>query len=91
MKAIIVGAGIGGLTAAVALRRVGTEVVVLERTRELREVGAGVALWANAIRVLRGLRLYEILSTGAEIGGEARAWCGRKLFSVPAENGPWPT
>ncbi len=44
LKAVVVGAGIGGLTAAIAQRRVGWEVVVYERAPELREVGAGISL-----------------------------------------------
>lgn len=52
MKAIIIGAGIGGLSCAVALRMIGWDVVVYERARELREVGAGISIWANAMRAL---------------------------------------
>lgn len=49
----IVGAGIGGLTLAIELRRQGVRADVYERTAELREVGAAVALSANATRLLR--------------------------------------
>jgi 2-polyprenyl-6-methoxyphenol hydroxylase-like FAD-dependent oxidoreductase len=52
VRVIIVGSGIAGLAAGIALRRVGIEVCVYERAPELREVGAGISLWANAIRVL---------------------------------------
>ena len=52
LRAVVVGAGIGGLTAAVALRRVGFDVAVYERADALREVGAGISLWANAFRAL---------------------------------------
>jgi 2-polyprenyl-6-methoxyphenol hydroxylase-like FAD-dependent oxidoreductase len=52
MRAIIVGAGIGGLSAALALRRVGVGVTVYERAPGLTEVGAGISLWANALRAL---------------------------------------
>src|SRR5204862_511626 len=41
--AVVVGGGIGGLAAALALRRIGHEVLVLERADELREVGAGLS------------------------------------------------
>ncbi len=47
-KVIVAGGGIGGLTAAIALRQKGFDVTVLERTAELREVGAGLLLAANA-------------------------------------------
>jgi 2-polyprenyl-6-methoxyphenol hydroxylase-like FAD-dependent oxidoreductase len=54
-QVVIVGAGVGGLCTAIALRRLGLGVVVLERAAELREVGAGISLCPNAMRVLRRL------------------------------------
>jgi thioredoxin reductase len=50
MKALIIGGGIGGLSAAIALRRVGIEGVVFEQADELREVGAGLSVWTNAVK-----------------------------------------
>ena len=61
MKVTIVGAGLGGLTAALALRQAGIDAEVYERASELREVGAGISLWANAIRALAKLGLGETL------------------------------
>jgi 2-polyprenyl-6-methoxyphenol hydroxylase-like FAD-dependent oxidoreductase len=85
-KAVVIGGGIGGLTAAISLRRAGVEAVVFERSPELREVGAGIALWANATKALRKLGLYEaVRDRAAEIGGETRTWLGRRLFAIPAE------
>ena len=55
MRVIVVGSGIGGLTAAIALRRVGIAATVYERAPALGEVGAGISLWANAIRALEHL------------------------------------
>lgn len=52
MRAIVIGSGIAGLAAALALRRVGVEVTVYERAPALTEVGAGISLWANALRAL---------------------------------------
>jgi 2-polyprenyl-6-methoxyphenol hydroxylase-like FAD-dependent oxidoreductase len=49
---VVVGGGIGGLASAIALRRAGWEVQVLERSDELREVGAGISLWPNALHAL---------------------------------------
>ena len=54
---LIAGGGIGGLTAAVALRRAGFEVEVFERAPEIREVGAGIAIQPNAVLALRRIGL----------------------------------
>lgn len=61
MRIIVIGAGIGGLAAALALRRSGFEVQVFEQATELREVGAGVQISPNATRILHRLGLEEPL------------------------------
>ncbi|HVE95259.1 MAG TPA: FAD-dependent oxidoreductase [Acidimicrobiales bacterium] len=48
----IIGGGIGGLTTALALLRQGVDCAVYERAPELHEIGSGVGLWPNAMRVL---------------------------------------
>jgi salicylate hydroxylase len=58
-RVAIIGGGIGGLTAANALIRAGIEVSVYESTPELREIGAGVALHPNAMKVLRSIGVEE--------------------------------
>ncbi len=58
---IIAGAGIGGLTAALALTRAGYRAVVLERASTLEEAGAGIQLSPNAMHVLTRLGLAEKL------------------------------
>jgi len=86
MRALVVGAGIGGLTAALTLRRAGVEVAVREQAPELREVGAGIQLAPNATRILERLGLREAL---ARVGVrpqtiEHRRWQdGRVLLRQP--------
>lgn len=80
-RGLVVGAGIAGLAAAIALQRTGREVVVLERAPELWEVGAGISLWPNAIRALRLLDLGEAVEAAGAPAHEAvfRSWRGRQL------------
>ena len=62
---VIAGAGIGGLTAALALAAKGFRVVVLEKAERLEEAGAGLQLSPNASRILIGLGLQERLAARA--------------------------
>jgi salicylate hydroxylase len=59
MRIIVIGAGIGGLTAALTLRRAGLDARVFEQAAELREVGAGIQISPNASRILNRLGLEE--------------------------------
>src|SRR3954447_4506490 len=56
-KALVIGGGIGGLTAAIALRRKGIEAHVYEAAPELRPVGKGIWVPTNAMQVLDRLGL----------------------------------
>jgi 2-polyprenyl-6-methoxyphenol hydroxylase-like FAD-dependent oxidoreductase len=58
-SAIVIGGGIGGLTAAVALRRVGWRVTVLERAARFGEIGAGITLLSNGLRCLEAIGLGD--------------------------------
>lgn len=64
---VVAGAGIGGLTASLALAAQGFRVVVLEKAERLEEVGAGLQLSPNASRVLVGLGLQPRLAGRAVI------------------------
>jgi 2-polyprenyl-6-methoxyphenol hydroxylase-like FAD-dependent oxidoreductase len=58
-SAVVVGGGIGGLTAAVALRQVGWRVTVLERAPVFGEIGAGITLLSNGLRCLDAIGLGD--------------------------------
>jgi 2-polyprenyl-6-methoxyphenol hydroxylase-like FAD-dependent oxidoreductase len=85
---LIVGAGIGGLAAAVALRRAGFPVLVLERAPDLREDGAALALGVNAMAALRELGVADaVLAAGRPIArGEIRTPRGDVLMAVEVED-----
>lgn len=61
MKTIVIGAGIGGLTTALALKQKGIDVDVYERSPVLTDVGAGISLWPNALKALYQLGLRPAL------------------------------
>jgi salicylate hydroxylase len=82
----VAGAGIGGLTAALALAARGFRVVVLEKAERLEEVGAGLQLSPNASRILISLGLKERLAARAVVPEaisimSARAGC--ELIRLP--------
>jgi salicylate hydroxylase len=90
-KILIAGAGIGGLTAALACLRLGFDVEVYEQASELKEVGAGLQLSANGNRVLYELGLEsELKRLSCEATGkEIRLWnTGEtwKLFDLGSES-----
>lgn len=65
-RVAIVGAGVGGLVTAAALRSRGFEVEIFERAPRLRQQGTGLGLWTNAVVALRELGLESLLSGIAE-------------------------
>lgn len=67
VRAVIIGAGIGGLAAAVALRRVAIDALVIERLQSIREVGAGLSIWPNAVNALRRLALDTSVMASASV------------------------
>jgi 2-polyprenyl-6-methoxyphenol hydroxylase-like FAD-dependent oxidoreductase len=80
----IVGGGIGGIAAAVALHQAGIDATVYERAPQLREVGAGMMLWPNATRVLRSFGLLEDVLTrsGSSTHFLVRASSGAVLMNI---------
>ncbi|WP_300392614.1 FAD-dependent monooxygenase [Henriciella sp.] len=86
-KALIAGGGIGGLTAALCLLRNGWSVHVLEAAPALQEVGAGLQLSPNAMKVIDALGLSEAIRTVAfepEALELRLGQSGRRVFSIPA-------
>lgn len=69
--AIVVGAGVGGLSAALALQRAGWGVTVFERRGEDGEAGSGISLWPNALRALADLDVDGLVTAGAALGGNS--------------------
>ncbi|HEX8283595.1 MAG TPA: FAD-dependent monooxygenase [Pyrinomonadaceae bacterium] len=92
MRILIVGGGIGGLAAALTLGREGFRATVFEQAPELLEVGAGIAVWPNAFRVMERLGLGgEVLGRAGRI--ERASWLGRdgttyKHFAFPETGSP---
>ena len=83
---MIVGAGIGGLTAAVALKQVGRDVVVFEQMDSLKEVGAGFTMNSNAVTAIRELGLdKQVEENGAELTRFVHHTRGGKVLAE------WPT
>ena len=80
----IVGGGIGGLAAAGFLRKAGLNVAVYEQAAELKEVGAGVVISPNAVRLLRRLGVLDRFLKAAvpiETGWEFRRWQDGSVLS----------
>jgi 2-polyprenyl-6-methoxyphenol hydroxylase-like FAD-dependent oxidoreductase len=90
-RGLIVGAGIAGLTAAIALRQKGIDALVFERADDVadQQVGAGIGLPFNAMRVYRALGLRETIEASGSLHDlyEFRSWRGRLLASWGAPPG----
>ena len=88
---IVAGAGIGGLTAALALVRSGFRVIVLEQAQRLEETGAGIQLSPNATRVLIDLGLADRLRPHVMAPLALRvltARSGREIVRLPLAEAP---
>ena len=77
----IIGGGIGGLTAALAFQQFGFQAEVFEQAPALLDVGAAIAIWPNAMRVLERLRLSEKILEKAGVIQEIR-WLDQDGFLI---------
>lgn len=98
MKVIVIGAGVGGTSAALALQKLGHEVVVYDRMRENRPVGAALSLWSNGVKVLNWLGLgAQVAALGGQMddmayydGYTGDEMCRFSLAPVTAQTGQRP-
>jgi salicylate hydroxylase len=94
LRAVVVGGGLGGLAAALALARAGVDVGVYEQAQQLAEVGAGVSLAPNGLRMLERLGVGEqVRQAGARyVSAQLRFSDGRAVrhepdqFTRPGQN-----
>lgn len=63
MRAIVIGAGIGGLSAAVALKKAGIDCTVFEAVKEMKPVGAAISIWPNGVKCMQHLGMGDIIET----------------------------
>jgi salicylate hydroxylase len=87
VRIAIVGGGLGGLAAALFLRRAGVQATVYEMAPELREAGAGIVVPPNMVRVLQQLGLADGLQRFAvrlDAAWEFRRWQDGRVLSVQA-------
>ena len=81
-KIAVIGAGIGGLTVALALTRPGVRCEVFERSRSLPGIGGGLQLSPNAVAVLRRLGLGGALAGAARpVARELRRWQDNEIIA----------
>ena len=79
MKAIIIGAGIGGMSAAAALDQQGIDCEVFEAVKEMKPVGAAISIWSNGVKCMNHLGLGKILD---DLGGRMHNMAYLEGFSA---------
>lgn len=67
MNVVIIGAGMGGLTTGIALKKFGHQVTIFEQAEQILPVGAAISLWSNGVKCLNYLGLHEQI---AKLGGQ---------------------
>jgi 2-polyprenyl-6-methoxyphenol hydroxylase-like FAD-dependent oxidoreductase len=93
VRAVIVGAGIGGLATVIALEQAGVEALVIERAPQLHEAGFGLVVSANAVTALRSLGLRDgVAARGTKVRrAEIRNPRGDLLTRIDYEALGWET
>ncbi len=82
LKVVIIGSGIGGLTAGIALAQAGYQVEIYDRVGELRPAGAGISLWSNGVKVLNRLGLGDQISKcGGQMDQMQYRYCTGELLN----------
>lgn len=79
MKAIIIGAGIGGMCTVIALKRCGIDSEVYEAVKEIKPVGAAISIWPNGVKCLNYLGMKEALRA---IGGPMHTMAYKDAYSA---------
>lgn len=89
LRVAVVGAGIGGLTAAIALRANGIDATVYEQAHELKALGAGVAIATNGSRILNKLGLGDAVAAiaGPVTHYQFRTWRAEPIAGEPSTLG----
>jgi FAD-dependent urate hydroxylase len=84
-RVLVVGGGLGGLSTALALHRIGVGVTVLERSPELAEVGAGLGVWINGMEALDELGVADAVQTKGSPNEvvEMKSSRGTVLIEIP--------
>ena len=87
MRILVIGGGIGGLATAIGLRQHGHEPIIFEQAPQLREVGAGVSLWPNALQAADHLGVGDAIRQQAMSEGQGgmRSWDGALLSEMDIE------
>jgi 2-polyprenyl-6-methoxyphenol hydroxylase-like FAD-dependent oxidoreductase len=85
MKALIVGGGIGGLTAACALSRVGIDATVFEAATEFRPLGGGLGIGSNALVAAQKIGIADAIIEAGQVctAFEVRTEHGELIFTAP--------
>ncbi len=71
LKVVVAGGGLVGLTAGIALKRMGADVIVCEQATEIRAAGASIGLWKNALDVFEDMEMGQQIR---DVGTPIEAW-----------------